>query len=317
MADAVIVATARSPIGRAFKGSLEDLRPDDLAATIVAAALAKVPELDPRDVDDLMLGCGLPGGEQGSTWPAWWRCSWATTTSRHHADPVLRVVPADHPDGHPRHQGRRRRRVRLRRSGDGQPVRQGQQRLAARHQEPAVRRGRGAAPAARRGRRRLARPAPDGLLPDAYIAMGQTAENVAQLAGISRAEQDEFAVRSQNLAEQAHRARLLRARDHAGHPSRRHPVSARTTAPAPGVTSRRVAAAQAGLPPRRVGHRRQLLPAQRRRGRGRGDERHQGARARDHPAGAHRGHRGERRCRRRSWAWARSRRPGRRCGGPA
>jgi acetyl-CoA C-acetyltransferase len=62
--EAVIVATARSPIGRAFKGSLKDVRPDDLATLIVRAALDKVPSLDPRDIDDLMLGCGLPGGEQ-------------------------------------------------------------------------------------------------------------------------------------------------------------------------------------------------------------------------------------------------------------
>src|SRR3569833_3344546 len=65
MPEAVIVATARSPIGRAFKGSLKDLRPDDLTARIVRAALDKVPELDPADIDDLLLGCGLPGGEQG------------------------------------------------------------------------------------------------------------------------------------------------------------------------------------------------------------------------------------------------------------
>src|SRR5205823_11812403 len=65
MPEAVIVATARSPIGRAFKGSLKELRPDDLAATIIRAALDKVPQLDPRTIDDLMLGCGLPGGEQG------------------------------------------------------------------------------------------------------------------------------------------------------------------------------------------------------------------------------------------------------------
>src|SRR5450432_4822864 len=65
MPEAVIVATARSPIGRAQKGSLAQLRPDDLTATIVRAALAKVPQLDPADIDDLMLGCGLPGGEQG------------------------------------------------------------------------------------------------------------------------------------------------------------------------------------------------------------------------------------------------------------
>jgi acetyl-CoA C-acetyltransferase len=63
--EAVIVATARSPIGRAHKGSLKDVRPDDLAATIVRAALDKVPQLDPTTIDDLYLGCGLPGGEQG------------------------------------------------------------------------------------------------------------------------------------------------------------------------------------------------------------------------------------------------------------
>ena len=65
MPEAVIVATARSPIGRAFKGSLTSIRPDDLTVQLVSAALAKVPQLDPADIDDLMLGCGLPGGEQG------------------------------------------------------------------------------------------------------------------------------------------------------------------------------------------------------------------------------------------------------------
>src|SRR4026209_418565 len=65
MAEAVIVATARSPIGRAFKGSMKDIRPDDLTVQMISAALAKVPQLDPTTIDDLMLGCGLPGGEQG------------------------------------------------------------------------------------------------------------------------------------------------------------------------------------------------------------------------------------------------------------
>jgi acetyl-CoA C-acetyltransferase len=65
MPEAVIVATARSPIGRAVKGSLRELRPDDLAATIVDAALNKVPQLDRTLIEDLYLGCGLPGGEQG------------------------------------------------------------------------------------------------------------------------------------------------------------------------------------------------------------------------------------------------------------
>ena len=65
MPEAVIVAAARTPIGRAGKGSLKDLRPDDLAVAAVRAALAQVPDLDPREIDDLMLGCGLPGGESG------------------------------------------------------------------------------------------------------------------------------------------------------------------------------------------------------------------------------------------------------------
>ena len=65
MTEAVIVSTARSPIGRAGKGSLVDMRPDDLAAQMVRAALDKVPALDPREIDDLIMGCGQPGGEAG------------------------------------------------------------------------------------------------------------------------------------------------------------------------------------------------------------------------------------------------------------
>jgi hypothetical protein len=65
MPEAVIVATARSPIGRAFKGSLKEMRPDDLTLQMVQAVLAKVPALDPREIDDLMLGCGQPAAESG------------------------------------------------------------------------------------------------------------------------------------------------------------------------------------------------------------------------------------------------------------
>src|SRR5690242_84011 len=65
MPEAVIVATARSPIGRAVKGSLATMRPDDLASQIVRAALDKVPSLDPKDIDDLMMGCAQPAGEAG------------------------------------------------------------------------------------------------------------------------------------------------------------------------------------------------------------------------------------------------------------
>ena len=65
MPEAVIVATARSPIGRAYKGSLRDMRPDDLAVQMVNAVLAKTPQLDPRDIEDLVLGSAQPGGEAG------------------------------------------------------------------------------------------------------------------------------------------------------------------------------------------------------------------------------------------------------------
>src|ERR1700737_2992929 len=65
MPEAVIVATARSPIGRAFKGSLTSISPDDLLTQILTAVLAKVPQLEPSQVEDLIVGCGLPGGEQG------------------------------------------------------------------------------------------------------------------------------------------------------------------------------------------------------------------------------------------------------------
>ncbi len=65
MSEAVIVATARSPIGRANKGSLIDLRPDDMAAQIVRALMAKVPQVKGSDVEDLIMGIGQPAGEGG------------------------------------------------------------------------------------------------------------------------------------------------------------------------------------------------------------------------------------------------------------
>ena len=66
MPEAVIVSAARTPIGRANKGSLKDFRPDDLTALAVQAALDKIPDLDPATIEDLLLGCGLPGGESGN-----------------------------------------------------------------------------------------------------------------------------------------------------------------------------------------------------------------------------------------------------------
>jgi acetyl-CoA C-acetyltransferase len=205
MPEAVIVATARSPIGRAFKGSLKDLRPDDLTATIVRAALDKVPALDPTDIDDLMLGCGLPGGEQGynmgrvvatllgmdhlpgTTITRYCSSSLQTTRMAMHAikagegdvfisagvEMVSRFVKGNS-DSLPDTQN---------------PVFADAQARVAKVAES--------------GADSWHDPREDGEIPDVYIAMGQTAENLALLKDVSRQEMDEFAVRSQNLAEKA------------------------------------------------------------------------------------------------------------------
>jgi acetyl-CoA acyltransferase len=65
MAEAVIVSSVRTPVGRGYKGSLRTTRPDDLAALVIKEALARVSELDPREIDDVILGCAMPEGEQG------------------------------------------------------------------------------------------------------------------------------------------------------------------------------------------------------------------------------------------------------------
>ncbi len=205
MPEAVIVATARSPIGRAFKGSLTAIRPDDLAAQMVAAALAKVPQLDPADIGDLIVGCGLPGGEQGfnmarvvavllghdhlpgTTVNRYCSSSLQTTRMAFHAikagegdvfvsagvECVSRFVKG---------------------SSDSLPDTQNP--VFSEAQQRAEK-------AAAGGTGVWHDPRSDGELPDVYIAMGQTAENVAGLRGVTRLEQDEFGVRSQNLAEKA------------------------------------------------------------------------------------------------------------------
>ena len=81
MPEAVIVATGRTPIGRAVKGSLVDCRPDDLAALVIRTVLEKLPQLNPGEVEDVLLGCAQPAGEAGynmarwpPSWPDWTRC---------------------------------------------------------------------------------------------------------------------------------------------------------------------------------------------------------------------------------------------------
>ncbi|MGW8333244.1 acetyl-CoA C-acetyltransferase [Streptomyces sp. NPDC055897] len=205
MPEAVIVSTARSPIGRAFKGSLKDLRPDDLTATIIQAALAKVPGLDPRDIDDLMLGCGLPGGEQGHNLgrivavqmgmdhlpgcTITRYCSSSLQTSRM----ALHAIKAGEGDVFIS-AGVEMVSRSVKGSSDGLPDTHNPLFADAEARTAAVAQSEGAS---------WHDPREDGLIPDAYIAMGQTAENLARLKGISRQEMDEFGVRSQNLAEEA------------------------------------------------------------------------------------------------------------------
>jgi len=203
--EAVVVAIARSPIGRAFKGSLKDLRPDDLATQMVRAALDQVPALDPHELDDLYLGCGLPGGEQGfnmartvavelgydflpgATVTRYCSSSLQTTRMAFHAikagegdaflsagvETVSRFV-----------------------KGNSDSLPDTRNPLYAAAEERSAQRAQGGAPV-------WTDPRSDGAVPDVYIAMGQTAENVAQLEGVTREEQDEFAARSQNRAEKA------------------------------------------------------------------------------------------------------------------
>jgi acetyl-CoA C-acetyltransferase len=212
--DAVVVATARSPIGRAFKGSLGALRPDDLTATIIQTALGKVPQLDPRDIDDLYLGCGLPGGEQGfnmarvvavlmgydhlpgATLTRYCSSSLQTTRMAFHAikagegdvflsagvETVSRFTRGNS-DGLP---------------PEAQAIVGGpweNPRFDEAHARSKEREGAGTPT--------WTDPRDSGNLPDVYLAMGQTAENLAQVYNVSREEMDEFGVRSQNLAEKA------------------------------------------------------------------------------------------------------------------
>ncbi|MFE1439462.1 acetyl-CoA C-acetyltransferase [Streptomyces sp. NPDC058739] len=205
MPEAVIVSAARSPIGRAFKGSLKDLRPDDLTATIIQAALAKVPELDPRDIDDLMLGCGLPGGEQGNNLgrivavqmgmdhlpgcTITRYCSSSLQTSRM----ALHAIKAGEGDVFIS-AGVEVVSSFVKGNSDSLPDTHNPFFAEAEARTEAVAASTGST---------WHDPREDGLVPDAYIAMGQTAENLARLKGITRAELDEFGVRSQNLAEEA------------------------------------------------------------------------------------------------------------------
>jgi acetyl-CoA C-acetyltransferase len=205
MPEAVVVATARSPIGRAFKGSLTGLRPDDLTATIVQAALDKVPQLDATQIDDLMLGCGLPGGEQGFNMARVVAVLLGldglpgTTVNRYCSSSLQTTRMAFHAI----------------KAGEGDVFISAGVEMVSRFTKgnsdslPDTQNPRFSDAQARTEKRSQNSadvwrdPREDDALPDVYIAMGETAENVAALRGVTREMQDEYACRSQNLAEAA------------------------------------------------------------------------------------------------------------------
>jgi acetyl-CoA C-acetyltransferase len=204
MPEAVIVSAARSPIGRAFKGSLVSMRPDDLAAQIVRAALDKVPALNPHQIDDLIMGCGQPGGEAGFNIARAVAVELGydflpgTTVNRYCSSSLQTSRMAFHAI----------------KAGEGDAFISAGVETVSRFpkgsadswpdtKNPLFDEANERSVAGAAGADEWHDPRADGNIPDVYIAMGQTAENVVLLTGISREDQDHWGVRSQNRAEDA------------------------------------------------------------------------------------------------------------------
>jgi acetyl-CoA C-acetyltransferase len=181
MTEAVIVALGRSPIGRARKGSLVDVRPDDLASHVVTKVLEKVPELDRSAIEDLICGCGLPGGEQG-----------------HNIGRVISILARLDVPGVTVNRYCSSSLMTTRMAKHSIEAGEGDVFLSV-GVECVSRYGSGYPDAPDTFNPRLV-PGNTDEYPDVYIAMGQTAENVARREKISREEQDLYAVKSQNAA---------------------------------------------------------------------------------------------------------------------
>ena len=198
MAEAVIVATSRTPIGRANKGSLVDARPDDLSAFILADVMGKA-GVEAADVEDVIWGIGQPGGEggyniarvisamQGLEIPG-------VTVNRYCSSSLQTIRMAAHAI----------------KAGEGDCFVAGGVETVSRYMYGAADSGPHNelfADAEARSKTRTSGEegpwAPVSGVPDIYIAMGQTAENVVEHTGISRERQDEWGVSSQNRAEAA------------------------------------------------------------------------------------------------------------------
>ncbi|MGH3649979.1 MAG: acetyl-CoA C-acyltransferase [Acidimicrobiia bacterium] len=186
MPEAVIVATARSPIGRAYKGSLIEVRADDLAGFAINALMGKVPEVDRSSVQDVMLGCGLTHHEQGFNLarPASLLGGMpdsvpATTVNRFCASSLQTIRMAFH------------------------AIKQGEGDTYIAAGSESVSRTYGRAMDSEDLNPRFTEPSREDYINNVYIPMGNTAENVAKRHGITRERQDELAKRSQDRAVEA------------------------------------------------------------------------------------------------------------------
>ncbi len=186
MPEAVIAATARTPIGRAYKGSLVDVRADDLAGFAIDSVMGKAPEVDRASVVDVMVGCGLTHHEQGynmarpasllggmpSSVPA-------TTVNRFCASSLQTVRMAYH------------------------AIQRGEGDTFVAAGAESVTRTYGKALDSEDLNPRFTDNTSDDFINNVYIPMGNTAENVAEKYGVSRERMDEFAKRSQDRAVEA------------------------------------------------------------------------------------------------------------------
>ena len=199
MAEAVIVAASRTPIGRAFKGSMTEVRPDDMSAFIIDDVLNKVPALDRSEVEDIVWGIGQPGGEGGyniarvSALLAGLEVP-GVTVNRYCSSSLQTIRMAAHAI----------------KAGEGDVFVAGGVETVSRYGNGMSDTGGHNEHFADAEARSAERKEQEGVsdweapeVPDIYIEMGQTAENVAQMTGISRERQDEWGVQSQNRAEAA------------------------------------------------------------------------------------------------------------------
>src|SRR6202045_1800427 len=177
MPEAVIVSAVRTAVGRAYKGSLRATRPDDLAAVVIKAALARVAALDPREIDDVILGCAMPEGEQGMNVAriAALRAGLPVETS---AMTINRFC-----------------------SSGLQAIALGAERIRAGAAQAIVAGGTESMSLVPMGGNKISpNPWLDDHYPDTYINMGLGRENIAPKFGITREQADEFSANSHKKA---------------------------------------------------------------------------------------------------------------------